>query len=296
MISHGELFSFSVASHMFCLILMFCLSNLCSVRLRTGKKKSWSIIIDGMDQAKLRLPHLYRNTHALQGKKQISMKLTGVLVAGAPIPCFAYINSEHYGGSSNLTCTVLMDVLRRLAAMVRKIAAERKRKGEDPALDPAMQRKLNKAVKKNERFADVLKRMGINTVQNEEVAASETIADETPRMGQDCEDDSEDDDPSTTMESALANKPSSSEMDTADSPLVYDELLEKLVGEISEERRNRIRIDLSEDNVSTWPSRLYVQLDNSGKDNKNSIVFLFLALLVYYGVFKVVQFYSHALA
>jgi hypothetical protein len=255
-------------------------------RLRAGKKKSWSIIIDGMDQAKLRLPHLVRTTHALSNKRQISMKLTGVLAAGAPIPCFAYINSEHYSGSSNLTVTVLMDVLRRLAAKVRQIAAERKENGEDPALDPALQRKLNDQAKRIENFSEVLKRMGITTVQQPSTCEeADTRACEEPSMGADVGDDDDSDD-----EAEVEKNPqcATNKFKKATQPLDVDAYLEKAMAEILAERRNRIKIDLAKENVSIWPSRLYLQLDNTSRDNKNSIVFLFLAMLVYYGVFDVV--------
>lgn len=261
-----------------------------------------SLIIDGMDQAKCSLPHLTRNTHKMQGKLQMGMKLTGVLVAGAPIPCFAYLNSEHYGGSSNLTCTILMDVLRRQAAKIRETAAEMGSKGLNPTVDPHVQAALARAAAVNEQLDELQKSMGIQPMARNNVnvlgADTETVTETvTSSMADMCQDDDDSDDDDDDDDLADGSKTQATSTKVAPEsaamkkPLETDDILEQCMNEAKEERRNRTKIDLSKEMIATWPERLYVQLDNSGKDNKNSIVLLFLALLVYFGVFKVVSHY-----
>jgi hypothetical protein len=45
-----------------------------------------------------------------------------------------------------------------------------------------------------------------------------------------------------------------------------------------------------------WPPVLYVQLDNCTSENKNAVVFFFMALLVHRNVFKEVSFFLLLLA
>ena len=55
-------------------------------RRKEGKKKSFSMIMDGADQRTSQLIKEKVKSHVLDNKTQMGTKITGCLVAGAPIP------------------------------------------------------------------------------------------------------------------------------------------------------------------------------------------------------------------
>lgn len=75
-----------------------------------GKRHMYlSMIIDGMDQAKTYLPHFDRLPKYLDGKQQIELKLTGVMVAGmeANFTDIHWSYKHHFSSDANEWLTIL---------------------------------------------------------------------------------------------------------------------------------------------------------------------------------------------
>ncbi|CAH1239932.1 Hypp5908 [Branchiostoma lanceolatum] len=72
-----------------------------------------SIIIDGMDQTKTSLPHFMQTTKESE-KWKMKMHVTGVLVHTIGVG-YAFIDNLRWPHDSNLTCTVLLATLRKVA-------------------------------------------------------------------------------------------------------------------------------------------------------------------------------------
>jgi hypothetical protein len=289
--------------------------------------------MDAMEQKKMDTPRMSERAKNIDGQIVMGMKLTGVMAAGSPIPVFGYLTSEHYAGSSNLTITILMDVLRRISVAIRDCAEQRTRDGEDPSTDARLS-EANAARYKSRQEAmnNVMKTMemdstaGVRSFASEDARpnkdnesstdrTSDGASDRTSTVRSDNDDDdddakcsevSEDDDDDLsdlhdsnntaidgTKAHDLYNHPISSAIESITNEEEIqnkNDELQKAYETLSEARQRSATVDLKAERISSWPDRLNLQFDNSGKDNKNSIVFFFLALLVYYGVFKDVSY------
>ena len=81
-----------------------------------------SVIMDGMDQAKTRLPHWDRPPKYMDDKRQVDLHLMGALVSAYGIgedhkgtECMVHWNvKQSFKDDSNATCTMLEDVIKRV--------------------------------------------------------------------------------------------------------------------------------------------------------------------------------------
>jgi len=75
----------------------------------------WTITFDGFDQSKTKLPHRPRRSKFLDNFKRnlIGIHVVGVFAFGAPLPVMAYFNDDTITKDSNLSTTILYDILDR---------------------------------------------------------------------------------------------------------------------------------------------------------------------------------------
>ena len=76
------------------------------------KGKCLSIIMDGMDQAKTRLPHLHREPKGLDELEQLKMHVTGVIIHGLMHGICTWV--DNFPKDPNMVATVFMDSLAEL--------------------------------------------------------------------------------------------------------------------------------------------------------------------------------------
>jgi len=73
----------------------------------------WTITFDGFDQSKTQLPHRSRLSKYLENFKRgmIGLHVVGAFSFGAPVPICAYFNDATMSKDSNLSSTILFDLL-----------------------------------------------------------------------------------------------------------------------------------------------------------------------------------------
>jgi hypothetical protein len=320
-----------------------------------------SIMIDAADQTTTSLIREAQKSKLMDGATQMDVKCTGVLVAGGPVPALAYLTPAHYSGSSNLTCTILMNVLRQQALAIRQNVQERLADNEDPRYDAGLHAQLSHAERVVANMDRIAAAMHVPLASTEPKTASSTsppptattttttdcaatatkMTTTTPTTdadysvttavtttdnsnaamtNEDCDELNDvndvNDDNEIVSESQtvgeLQNEPSKpdeaayatlinqareveeQENNVAKATQMYEQA-EALLQQIWEDRKMQRQQDiangtlkLDKEKLSSWPSRLYLQMDNAAGDNKNQYVFAFLGLLVYYHVFDVV--------
>ena len=77
-------------------------------------EKYLSIIIDGMDQSKVSMPNVPRESDATEKLPRLKMHATGVLVRGITSQSFCYLWGDRSPKDPNLTIAILLDVLNRI--------------------------------------------------------------------------------------------------------------------------------------------------------------------------------------
>ena len=83
-------------------------------KAREFPERYLSIIIDNMDQAKLKTPGFARDSHTSESLYRLKMHCTGVIVHGKPNKTFAYLWPDRFPKDPNMTCSILMDVLDKI--------------------------------------------------------------------------------------------------------------------------------------------------------------------------------------
>ncbi len=75
--------------------------------------EQWTITFDGFDQSKTRLPHHPRLSKELDKGQRIGMHVVGAFVFGGPEPVQAFFNDDSVAKDSNLSATILFEILDR---------------------------------------------------------------------------------------------------------------------------------------------------------------------------------------
>jgi hypothetical protein len=71
----------------------------------------WTVTFDGFDQSKTALPHRPQMSKGTDSLQHIGVHVVGVYAFGAPLPVLAYFNNETVAKDSNLSVTILFDIL-----------------------------------------------------------------------------------------------------------------------------------------------------------------------------------------
>jgi hypothetical protein len=216
---------------------------------------SWTIQMDGMDQAKSLIPHLsnYRKAKGLDKHMKMKYHIRGVLCVGGPIPAAAYLCDESVTNDADLSITILQDFLRKSLV--------------EPPL--RVMHHCGELIKPNS-----------NTHINHRNYNSNLDAQSAGK-----------DNGNGNIGLLSNNSTSSRSNNMHDLYCTYNDYIpcersEEQVCSVCVNDKSKCRTTIYSNRL---PKKLYIQLDNATKDNKNKAFMSYLALLVCMGYFDSIK-------